>query len=56
VNDTAAGREYVFKGAGWGHGVGLCQFGAMRMGKDGRAYTEILQRYYPGATIETLWK
>ena len=56
VNDTASGREYVFSGAGWGHGVGLCQFGAMRMGKDGRSYLEILRRYYPGAVIDSLWK
>jgi stage II sporulation protein D len=41
----------VFEGKGWGHGVGLCQWGAMQMAKDGFSYVEILKFYYPGATI-----
>ncbi|MFA6449255.1 MAG: SpoIID/LytB domain-containing protein [bacterium] len=50
------GREYVFRGAGWGHGVGLCQIGAMKLGKGGASYLRILDRYYPGSAVETLWK
>jgi stage II sporulation protein D len=37
-----------FEGAGAGHGVGLCQNGAERMGLEGRTYHEILAFYYPG--------
>lgn len=36
-------------GAGWGHGVGLCQIGAAVMGNEGYKYNEILSHYYPGA-------
>jgi len=42
-------------GAGWGHGVGLCQIGAAVMGDKGYGYDEILKHYYPGATIEKVW-
>jgi len=40
-------------GAGWGHGVGLCQIGAAVMGEKGYPVKEILNHYYPGASIET---
>ncbi len=40
-----------FKGAGWGHGVGLCQIGAVGMALQGKSYQEILAHYYPGAKI-----
>jgi len=51
--DTA-GRPVVFVlwGAGWGHGVGMCQAGAAGMALAGRTYREILAKYYPGASIE----
>lgn len=45
---------FLLKGAGWGHGVGLCQIGAAMMGKKGCSYREILRHYYPGATIENI--
>ncbi len=38
-------------GAGWGHGVGLCQIGAAMMADKGYDYREILSHYYPGSTI-----
>ena len=41
----------ILRGAGWGHGVGLCQIGAAVMATQGRTYTEILQHYYRGATV-----
>jgi len=41
----------VIRGAGWGHGVGLCQIGAAVMANDGKTYTEILQHYYCGTTV-----
>lgn len=39
-------------GAGWGHGVGLCQIGAAVMGEQGYDYREILKHYYKEADIE----
>ncbi len=44
----AAPRAFLFKGRGWGHGVGLCQVGAMAMAREGRTAEEILAFYYPG--------
>ena len=45
-------QRFVLTGAGWGHGVGLCQIGAAVMGEQGSSYTEILAHYFRGATIE----
>ena len=42
----------IFWGAGFGHGAGLSQDGAVKMGKLGRKYTDILKHYYPNAQIE----
>ena len=43
--------RFVLTGAGWGHGVGLCQIGAAVMGERGCSYDEILLHYYRGAEI-----
>jgi SpoIID/LytB domain protein len=45
-------QQFTLTGAGWGHGVGLCQIGAAVMGEEGYAYDEILLHYYQGARIE----
>ncbi|MGB8682555.1 MAG: SpoIID/LytB domain-containing protein [Candidatus Binatus sp.] len=45
--------RFVLRGAGWGHGVGLCQLGAAVMANEGKTYTEILQHYYSGTTVST---
>ncbi|MEQ8762424.1 MAG: SpoIID/LytB domain-containing protein [Planctomycetota bacterium] len=46
------GDEWVVKGRGWGHGVGMCQVGAMTLGKEkGWSYRQILSHYYPGAVL-----
>lgn len=45
-------NKAFFKGYGWGHGVGLCQWGAFFMSKSGFNYEEILNYYYPSAKIE----
>jgi len=50
VVDKESGR-LVLRGAGWGHGVGLCQIGAAVMANEGRTYKEILQHYYRGTTV-----
>ena len=44
--------KFVLIGAGWGHGVGLCQIGAAVMGAQGYKYKDILLHYYIGASIE----
>ncbi len=46
--------SFSFSGNGWGHGVGLCQWGALGMSKEGRTYTDILNHYYPCAEIVNL--
>lgn len=43
--------EYIFKVKGYGHGVGLSQYGADRMAKQGKTYEEIIEHYYPGTKI-----
>ncbi|MCF7800460.1 MAG: SpoIID/LytB domain-containing protein [Candidatus Marinimicrobia bacterium] len=42
------------RGAGWGHGVGMCQMGALGMALDGIPYQDILSHYYPGTTLKNL--
>ena len=46
------GGKFILRGAGWGHGVGMCQIGAAVMGAQGYKYDEILAHYFPGSTIE----
>jgi stage II sporulation protein D len=47
--------QFVLRGAGWGHGVGLCQVGATVMAKKGILYPKILQHYYKGAKLVKLY-
>jgi len=47
----ASGGRVEFQGRGSGHGVGLCQLGADRMGAEGRSYREILAFYFPGTQV-----
>ena len=46
--------KFIFIGRGSGHGVGLCQWGAKVMADEGKTYREILEYYYPGATLTKL--
>lgn len=48
-------RFFRLIGAGWGHGVGLCQIGAAVMGAKGYDYDKILSHYYSGTTLEKAW-
>ena len=48
--------RFVITGAGWGHGVGLCQIGAAVMGEHGCKYDEILLHYYRGAEIRKIYR
>ena len=50
------GTDFVLHGAGWGHGVGLCQIGAAVMGAHGYGYRQILGHYFPGADITQMYK
>ena len=49
-------QRFELIGAGWGHGVGLCQIGAAVMGEQGYHYDAILLNYYQGAEIKKLYK
>lgn len=59
VVDTVGSAEkpekFVIRGAGWGHGVGMCQTGAVAMANAGKAFAEILAHYYPNAKVEKLY-
>ena len=49
------GEQFVFHGAGWGHGVGLCQIGAAVMASRGFSANEILKHYFRGIEIEKIY-
>ncbi len=53
---NGAPETFTLTGAGWGHGVGLCQIGAAVMGERGYRYTDILLHYYKGATLSKLYE
>ena len=57
VDRAKEGKDtvFVFHGAGWGHGVGLCQIGAAVMGSKGYSYREILRHYFPGSILSKLY-
>ncbi|HEX3560153.1 MAG TPA: SpoIID/LytB domain-containing protein [Pyrinomonadaceae bacterium] len=48
---TRAGAAYVFRGTGFGHGLGLCQAGAHVMAARGASYRQILTQYFPGTSV-----
>lgn len=48
-------QSFTLTGAGWGHGVGLCQIGAAVMADEGKSHEEILKHYFRGATIGSLY-
>lgn len=52
---TLEGDAVTFRGRGFGHGVGLSQWGAYQMAGEGRTAQQILQRYFPGVGIAELW-
>jgi stage II sporulation protein D len=49
------GASWVFEGAGFGHGVGMCQTGAIGMAELGKSYQEILGHYYQGTQVSALY-
>lgn len=50
--DDGIPQKFIFTGAGWGHGVGLCQIGAAMMGARGYLYQDILEHYFKGAQLD----
>ena len=48
-------NQFTLKGAGWGHGVGLCQIGALGMALDGKKTKEILRHYYQSSKMENIY-
>ena len=48
--------QFTIHGAGWGHGVGLCQIGALGMALRGYQTKEIVKHYYPGSRLTTIYK
>ena len=48
------GDEVIIEGKGWGHGVGMCQFGAIEMARQGKNYKQILYHYYSGTRIKKI--
>lgn len=57
VQKDAKGRptEWVFRGGGWGHGVGMCQIGAIGRAEAGQNYREILGHYFNGALVARIY-
>ncbi len=49
---SRTGREVIFQGTGYGHGVGLCQWCMLKMAREGKKYAEILSFFYPGTAIQ----
>jgi len=49
-------ERFTFTGAGWGHGVGMCQVGAVGMAAAGADYRQILGFYFPGTSISDRWR
>jgi len=55
VKDGGRLTRLVAAGAGWGHGVGLCQWGAVGRARAGEDYGKILATYFPGTKLERLY-
>lgn len=51
----SAPTAFTFEGAGFGHGVGMCQLGAIGMAKQGHDHSAILHHYYPGSHLQRLY-
>jgi stage II sporulation protein D len=49
------GESLVLEGKGYGHGVGMCQYGAIGMAQKGKSWEEILAHYFPQATIAPVY-
>lgn len=50
---VVSGSSYSFNGAGWGHQLGMSQYGAYAMAQRGFSYDEIVEFYYPGVSVRS---
>jgi len=55
IGNRAHPSAFEFRGAGFGHGVGMCQIGAIGMAKQGHSHSAILQHYYSGSRLRRLY-
>jgi stage II sporulation protein D len=55
-NDSKAPEQFTLIGAGWGHGVGLCQIGAALMAERGYGFEQILSHYYHGSQLQAIYQ
>ena len=51
---AGATSTFTFYGGGWGHGIGMSQYGAYGMASNGASYTGILAQYYTGTAVQTI--
>jgi SpoIID/LytB domain protein len=56
TDDSTMPGSFTLIGAGWGHGVGLCQIGAALMAERGYDHQQILRHYYRGASLSRLYR
>lgn len=47
-------KSFTFKGGGWGHGLGMSQWGANQMSQEGKKYEDILKHYYTGVNLSNI--
>jgi SpoIID/LytB domain protein len=52
---TRRGDDWEFRGGGWGHGAGMCQWGAVGRARAGQDYKEILGAYFGGAEVAKIY-
>lgn len=55
MGENGIPSKFILTGAGWGHGVGLCQIGAAVMGEQGYSFDEILLHYFRGAKLKKIY-
>ncbi len=57
ITESQAGENtgFVFEGVGWGHGIGMSQYGAKGMAEAGHSYVDILLHYFPGTNLENAY-
>ena len=53
--ESGVPNEFIFTGAGWGHGAGMCQIGGLGMSLAGYPAEEILYHYYPGTELKRIY-
>jgi peptidoglycan hydrolase-like amidase len=54
-SDNSSYPDFEYQGAGWGHGAGMCQIGALGMALAGYKANEILEHYYPGSKMDVIY-